>query len=82
MTLTAPLKCWKDTEGRIVYRLGDLPVGVQFRITSQDPILETIDIPRNSRAGKRQCRNTETGVYQYEYCSKKVHVISKDLENR
>lgn len=73
--LTAPLKVWKDDQGREMHRLGDLPVGVRFKVSDASPILEVISYPRSAHTGKRQCKDIATGKFLYEFCTKKVYVI-------
>jgi hypothetical protein len=73
--LTVPLKTWKDNSGRDMHRLGDLPVGITFKVTDHGPVLEVISYPRSPHTGKRQCKNIQTGEFLYEFCTKKVYVI-------
>lgn len=74
MQLTKPLKSWKDDQGHNLYRLGDLPSGTAFKQQDSEVVYETINYPRSTRTGKRQCVNKETGKVEYLSCSKKVIV--------
>lgn len=78
--LTAPLKSWKDENGDTVYRLGDLPVGIKFSKTKGGQANEVISYPRSAHTGKRQCKDLSTGKIFYEFCTKKVYIISEEFE--
>lgn len=73
--LTMPLKTWKDSQGKEMYRLGDLPAGIKFKIIDNGPTLETISYPRSSHTGKRQCKDIEANKFFYEFCTKKVYIV-------
>lgn len=73
--LTAPLKTWSDGKGGILYRLGDLPVGIKFKLAAGGSEYEVISYSRSSRTGKRQVKNMDTKQVVYEYCTKKVYVV-------
>lgn len=75
--LTIPLKYWKDQAGNKLYRLGDLPNGIDFKYNEHE--YQTHLLPRTSHAGKRQCLNKSTGSIDFLYCSKKV-IVSKPFE--
>jgi hypothetical protein len=76
MKLTTPLKTWRDQEGREMYRLGDLPIEIQFRLIPDGDIYEVISYPRSSHTGKRQCRSINDNKVQYLNCTKKVYIVS------
>jgi len=75
--LTAPLKTWTDEQGRITYRLGDLPIDTRFNLVPGQAIYQVVAYSRSSHTGKRQCRNTATGKIEYINCTKKVYLVSE-----
>jgi hypothetical protein len=78
--LTKPLKSWSDQDGNKMYRIGDLPVGVTFALTLDGNIFETINYPKSSHTGKRQCKNNNTGKFEHLNCTKKVYIVSEEVE--
>jgi hypothetical protein len=73
--LTTPLKSWKDTEGRQMYRLGELPLGAKFSVDPGGPVYEAVKYPKSIHTGKRQCKEVGAVKFPFFNCSRKVYII-------